>query len=411
LPRFALSAAPIDVVAEAALLANPAAGGFVVFEGWVRNHNEGKPVTALAYEAFEALAVSEGMRVLEEAIRRFGLVDAACVHRSGNLAIGDRAVWVGVTARHRGEAFLACRYVIDEIKTRLPIWKRETYADGAVEWVNCQACAAHAHHHAVDEAAYYSRQRRLPELRDKGQQALHDTRILVVGAGGLGSAALPMLAGAGIGHLGICDFDRLEVSNLHRQFLYGQGDIGRPKAALAASRLSATNPFIKIQAIEQRVAPGNVASLIADYDLVLDCTDNFATKFLLNDACVSADKPLVSASVHRFEGQILASEADNQAGCLRCLWPEPPCIACDNKSCEDTGILGAVPATVGAMQAMEAIKIVLGLQSDASSHLLVWDGLSSSITRLKRRRDTACIACGAGPATIAKAAVLETTLA
>lgn len=131
-----------------AALADAAAGGYASFEGWVRNHNEGMAVTRLEYEAFEALANKEGERIVAEAIERFGVIDAACVHRVGSLGIGEMAVWVGVSSRHRAEAFAACRYIIDEVKHRVPIWKKEHYADGNSGWVNCEACAAHAHSHA-----------------------------------------------------------------------------------------------------------------------------------------------------------------------------------------------------------------------------------------------------------------------
>lgn len=144
---FNFSASPLDVAVLQAQLNDPAAGGYVAFEGWVRNHNEGQQVTRLEYEAFEALAMKEGERVLQEAMQRFGVLRVACVHRIGSLAIGDIAVWVGVSSVHRGEAFDACRYIIDEIKHRLPIWKKEHYLSGDSGWVNCERCAAAAHEH------------------------------------------------------------------------------------------------------------------------------------------------------------------------------------------------------------------------------------------------------------------------
>jgi molybdopterin synthase catalytic subunit len=145
---FQLSSRPLDTAALRLGALEPSAGGFVAFEGWVRNHHEGRAVLRLAYEAFPALAEKEGARVLAEAVKQFGVVRALCVHRTGELAIGDVAVWVGVSAHHRDEAFRACRYVIDEIKQRVPIWKKEHYADGTSSWVNCAACAAdHGHHH------------------------------------------------------------------------------------------------------------------------------------------------------------------------------------------------------------------------------------------------------------------------
>jgi molybdopterin synthase catalytic subunit len=153
---FSFSQAPLTPDAYRAELADPGAGGYAAFEGWVRNHNEGLAVTRLEYEAFEALANKEGERIVAEAIARFGVLQAACVHRVGSLAIGDLAVWVGVSSRHRAEAFAACRYIIDEVKHRVPIWKKEHYVNGDSGWVNCERCAhphEHAHAHEHDHAA------------------------------------------------------------------------------------------------------------------------------------------------------------------------------------------------------------------------------------------------------------------
>jgi molybdopterin synthase catalytic subunit len=144
---FDFSTTPIDVSALRTTLEDPAAGGYTAFEGWVRNHNEGHAVTRLEYEAFEALAHKEGERIVNEAIQRFGVIRAACVHRVGSLVIGELAVWVGVSSRHRAEAFAACRYIIDEVKHRVPIWKKEHYVNGDSGWVNCERCADHAHVH------------------------------------------------------------------------------------------------------------------------------------------------------------------------------------------------------------------------------------------------------------------------
>jgi molybdopterin synthase catalytic subunit len=150
---FAFTRAPIDGARLRAALADPACGGFAVFEGWVRNENEGAPVRHLEYEAFEALAVREGERILGEACERFGVTRAACAHRLGDLAIGEVAVWVGVSAAHRDEAFRACRYIIDEVKRRVPIWKKEHYANGDSGWVNCERCAAAGHEHAHESSS------------------------------------------------------------------------------------------------------------------------------------------------------------------------------------------------------------------------------------------------------------------
>src|SRR5262249_27935129 len=193
-------------------------GGYGSFEGWVRNHNDGFAVRRLEYEAFEPLAIKEGERIIAEAMTRFGVEHAACVHRIGDLAIGDMAVWVGVSARHRAEAFAACRYIIDEVKHRVPIWKKEHYGNGDSGWVNCERCAAvdhevhehgsHAHRSPQPRLADprlgapvpdYPRQIALKEVGTAGQAKLRASRILVIGCGGLGVPVIGYLAGAGIG--------------------------------------------------------------------------------------------------------------------------------------------------------------------------------------------------------------------
>src|SRR5579863_2774769 len=222
---FRFSRTPIDVESLRKELADPACGGYTSFEGLVRNHNEGLSVRHLEYEAFEPLAVKEGERIVAEAIQRFGIEHAACVHRIGDLAIGEMVVWVGAAARHRDEAFVACRYIIDEVKHRVPIWKKEHYENGDSGWVNCERCAAPtadhvAHDHGEHKHGFtaasatalasihgrvgapipdYSRQMALKEVGAAGQAKLRASRVLVVGCGGLGVPVISYLAGAGIG--------------------------------------------------------------------------------------------------------------------------------------------------------------------------------------------------------------------
>src|SRR3569833_839857 len=213
---FRFSRTPIAVTSLRTALADPTCGGYTSFEGLVRNHNEGMSVRHLEYEAFEPLAVKEGERIVAEAIKRFGIERAACVHRIGDLQIGEMAVWVGVSARHRHEAFVACRYIIDEVKHRVPIWKKEHYVYGDSGLVNCERCAApnehaahgghehgvhnygrHADAHATGPAPDYSRQIALKEVGVRGQAKLRDSRVLVIGAGGLGVSVFNNFAGAG----------------------------------------------------------------------------------------------------------------------------------------------------------------------------------------------------------------------
>jgi sulfur-carrier protein adenylyltransferase/sulfurtransferase len=395
-------------------LADPACGGYASFEGWVRDHNDGRRVRRLEYEAFEALAIKEGERIVAEAIERYGVRRAACVHRVGDLGLGELSVWVGVSAAHRDEAFAACRYIIDEVKHRLPIWKKEHYEDGDSGWVNCERCAeepdheagrpaiVHAHGHAPGEgqvhdpapahdafAHDYSRQTALPEVGASGQARLAGASVLVVGAGGLGVPVLQYLAAAGVGRIGIVDDDDVESSNLHRQPLYEVADIGRQKAVVAAERLRRMNHDLRCEAIAGRVDPGNVDALVAGHDLVVECTDNLRTKFLVNDAVVGSGKPAVFASVYQYEGQLQAWLPEPDWPCLRCLWPEAPRDGMVG-NCAEAGVLGPVPGTLGAMQAMLALRILLGIEPAPLRGLVVVNLLDNTTQNITAARDPAC---------------------
>ena len=395
---FALGNTPLNAAELTRKMARPDAGACVTFEGWVRNRNEGRPVNRLEYEAYEAVAVTEGDAILNEARTRFELLDVRCVHRVGSLAIGDLAVWVGVSAAHRDDAYRASRYVIDEIKARVPIWKKEHYADGDSGWVNSESSQPEQTRTRpqFSEADFYARQTRLPEVGPEGQAKLRASRVLVVGSGGLGSPALSYLAAAGVGTLGICESDVLEASNLHRQTLYNHANIGEHKAELAARRLHEQNPFIQVHIHSDGLTPDNVLDIFASYDLVLDCTDNFAAKFLINDAAVLTGKPVVFASIYQYEGQLMFLRPDSGGPCLRCLWPEIPEPGCVG-SCAEVGVLGAVPGIFGTMQAMEAIKFILGLPDVLGSEMVIFNCLAYSSHRVKLPKSPACPACGASP--------------
>jgi sulfur-carrier protein adenylyltransferase/sulfurtransferase len=407
--NFRFSSAPLDTAQFAAALADPSCGGYACFEGWVRDHNEGRVVSRLEYEAFEALAVTEGERIIADAIERFGVERAACVHRLGALGIGELAVWVGVSARHRDEAFRACRYIIDEVKHRVPIWKKEHYAGGDSGWVNCERCAeptqqdAHAGHRhgglhaaAAPEAAPtttivpdYSRQIALAAVGLRGQARLRASSVLVVGAGGLGVPVLMYLGGAGIGRLGIVDGDRLEPSNLHRQTLYALADCGQPKAELAAARVRALNPDVRTTAYTRRLDASNGEALLGGYDLIIDCTDNFATKFLLNDIALRLRKPVVFASVYQYEGQLQVLRADRDGACLRCIWPEATRDGLVG-NCAEAGVLGPVPGVFGCLQALEALKVLLDLPGALKDEVLLIDLTTFALARVRTHRHAAC---------------------
>ncbi|MGQ0383433.1 MAG: ThiF family adenylyltransferase [Gammaproteobacteria bacterium] len=382
---FSFTKGAIDTGALSAAIEAPAAGGFCAFEGRVRDHSEGRRVAGLEYEAFEPLALAEGQRIVAEAARRHGALAARCVHRLGALAIGDVAVWVGAAAPHRAEAFAACREIIDEIKHRLPIWKKEFYVGGDSGWVNCQHCREHASASQFD----YSRQTALPGIGPAGQRRLSEATVGVIGAGGLGCAVLSTLAGAGVGTLVVVDHDVVEPANLHRQPLYTPADAGRPKAEAAARRLAAYNPTIRVLPQVREFGTDNAGEIVAGCDLLVDCSDNFATKFRVNDAAVRAGKPAVLASVYQYEGQLQVVRADTGGSCLRCQWPEATRDGLVG-NCRETGVLGPVPAVLGQLQAMEVLKLLLGLTGQLRDQVLLVDLLDCSQRRIAAPRDPRC---------------------
>jgi molybdopterin-synthase adenylyltransferase len=246
-----------------------------------------------------------------------------------------------------------------------------------------------------EEIARYSRNILLPEIGGTGQARLRAARVLVVGAGGLGSPALLYLAAAGVGTIGVIDGDRVELSNLQRQVAHTTDRIGVAKALSAAQAAAALNPEIHIEPYLTRLTAANALDLIGRYDLVLDGSDNFATRFLVADACVLAERTLVSAAVLRFDGQLstFKPHVDADGPCYRCLHPAPPPAGLV-PTCAEAGILGAVTGALGAMQAAEACKEIVGIGEGLSGRLLIWDALLARVRTIRLRRDPACPLCG-----------------
>jgi adenylyltransferase/sulfurtransferase len=245
------------------------------------------------------------------------------------------------------------------------------------------------HRHAPHAHYDYSRQVALADVGAAGQARLAAARVLVVGAGGLGCPVLMYLAGAGVGTLGIVDADTVDASNLHRQPLYAFSDVGRPKAGAAAARVAALNPEIEVCAHAERLTAVNAARLLAGYDVIVDCSDNFATKFLVNDAAVLARKPAVLASVYQYEGQLQVVRADRGGSCLRCLWPEATRDGIVG-NCAESGVLGPVPGLFGSLQAIETLKLLLDLPGQLADEILVLDLGSLTQHRLRAPRCTEC---------------------
>jgi molybdopterin-synthase adenylyltransferase len=228
---------------------------------------------------------------------------------------------------------------------------------------------------------------------DAAEQArLHDATALVIGAGGLGSPVLLYLAAAGIGRLVVSDFDNIDVTNLQRQVLYATDDVGKPKAEAAVARLAALNPETTVEAVNARLAGDALAAAVAAADVVLDCSDNFSTRFALNAACVAAGKPLVSGAAIRYEGQLAVFRADRPGSpCYRCLWEED---AEDLENCRGNGIFGPVTGVIGSMMAVEALKIASGCAPSADGKLMLYDAREGAWRSLRLERDPDCPTCG-----------------
>jgi sulfur-carrier protein adenylyltransferase/sulfurtransferase len=242
------------------------------------------------------------------------------------------------------------------------------------------------------ELERYSRHLLLPNVELAGQERLKAARVLIIGAGGLGSPVALYLAAAGVGTLGLVDFDVVDVTNLQRQLLHGTADVGRPKLDSARDRLHDVNPYVRVETHATRLTSTNALEILRDYDVVVDGTDNFATRYLVNDACVLLGRPNVYGSIFRFEGQAsVFSTADGP--CYRCLFPEPPPPGLV-PSCAEGGVLGVLPGMIGTIQAAEAIKLVLGIGSSLAGRLLLVDALTMEFRTVKLRRDPDCPACG-----------------
>jgi len=250
-----------------------------------------------------------------------------------------------------------------------------------------------------DQIHRYARHLVLPEIGEEGQAKLLASKVLVIGAGGLGSPLLLYLAAAGVGTLGVVDDDAVDLSNLQRQVLHDTSAVGVAKTASAAQRLAEVNPEVKVVRHDARIGPDNALKLVKGYDLVADGSDNFPTRFLLNDACYLAGKPLVSAAIMRFDGQLSTFKAHARAAgapdadpCYRCVFGEQP--GDPKQSCADVGVLGALAGTMGSLQAVEVIKELLGIGETLSGKLLLYDALGATFRKIKTKADPACALCG-----------------
>ncbi|WP_300612882.1 adenylyltransferase/sulfurtransferase MoeZ [Trebonia sp.] len=248
---------------------------------------------------------------------------------------------------------------------------------------------------SVDEVRRYSRHLIIPDVGMTGQKRLKNAKVLVVGAGGLGSPALLYLAAAGVGTLGIVDFDAVDESNLQRQIIHGVSDVGKPKAQSAKESIAEINPYVTVVLHTERLDSSNVMEIFGGYDLIVDGTDNFATRYLVNDACVLLHKPYVWGSIYRFDGQASVFWAD-YGPCYRCLYPEPPPPGMV-PSCAEGGVLGVLCASVGSIQVNEAIKLITGIGDPLAGRLMIYDALEMSYRTVRVNKDPECAVCGKNP--------------
>jgi molybdopterin/thiamine biosynthesis adenylyltransferase/rhodanese-related sulfurtransferase len=247
----------------------------------------------------------------------------------------------------------------------------------------------------VDEVKRYSRHLIIPEVGMIGQKRLKNARVLCVGAGGLGSPAMLYLAAAGVGTIGIIDFDVVDESNLQRQIIHGQSDIGRSKAQSARDSIREINPYVNVVLHEEQLDSDNALQIFEQYDLIVDGTDNFATRYLVNDACVLLGKPYVWGSIYRFDGQASVFWAEH-GPCYRCLYPEPPPPGMV-PSCAEGGVLGVLCASIGSIQVNEAIKVLTGIGDPLVGRLMIYDALEMSYRTVRVRKDPECAVCGKNP--------------
>lgn len=246
-----------------------------------------------------------------------------------------------------------------------------------------------------EEILRYSRHLLIPEVGLEGQQKLKAASVLIVGTGGLGSPVLLYLAAAGVGHIGIVDYDKVDASNLQRQIIHGSGRLGVNKVESARSRILDLNPHIQVDTYNEPFTSSNAMEIAADYDVIVDCSDNFATRYLSNDLCVLLGKPNVYGSIYRFDGQTSVFDA-KRGPCYRCLFPEPP-PAETVPSCSEGGVFGVLPGVIGAIQATETIKLIMGIGSPLIGRLLLYDALNMTFEQVKLKKNPHCKVCGEHP--------------
>jgi adenylyltransferase/sulfurtransferase len=305
--------------------------------------------------------------------------------------VADRACPIAVTCAGGVRSLMAARSLEEMGYTNVA-----SVAGGFNGWKNAGYAFSRPRTLTDDQRERYSRHTIMPEVGEEGQLKLLDGKVLLIGAGGLGSPAAIYLAAAGVGTIGIVDFDVVDTSNLQRQIIHRLEDVDLPKVESASRAIAQLNPDVKVIGHRTQITSENAFDIISQYDIVINGSDNFPTRYLVNDACVLLGKPLVDGSIFRFEGQVTVYDTANGSPCYRCLYPDPPPPG-EVPSCAEGGVLGVLPGIIGSQQALEAIKLLLGVGDSLAGRLLLFDALDGEFRQLKIKKNTECPVCGEHP--------------
>lgn len=368
----------------------PAAGGFVTFIGKVRSSNFRKKVDHLFYEADEELANNMFLQLLNEAINRFSIIKSVCVHRIGRVDVGMDAVVISVCSKHRHQAFMAARFLIDGLKANLPIWKKEIYDDQSFSFGN-NGC--HCDQPNKLQQKFFNPVARALDALKIPINSLGAKKVLLIGAGGLGCPVAINLSSLGIGRIDICDGDVVEDTNLARQFVYRISDVGQNKALLLMQFLQERNPICKVLAIKEFINRAIIEQMIKDYDLVIDASDCRQTKAMLKEKAYAAKKPLISASVHSLDGDVQSFVPSPDKACLGCFVNDQTIL--NGERCQDTGVLTHICFMVASVVSSQALMILCG-KAESSCQMTLVDPRHNGLLSINIGKDPLCGICGFG---------------
>ena len=397
----AITDAPIDLASYIGVTKNNEAGAQVIFCGDVRRINEGKEVLYLEYECHASLAKKSIQEILQTATLKWSLLEAVCIHRTGRLQTNETAVLVITSSQHRAEAYEANRYIMRRVKHEAPIWKREFFADGSVEW--SQGCLHDASHDDLqandvkagdsrplknDHKQRYLKQMILPDVGLSGQQKLQTATVAVIGCGALGNGVATSLVMAGVGKILLIDDDTVEALNLHRQFHFTPQDAGLPKAQVLQKKLAMQNPGVQIESFVQRLSIQNFENLLMGSMVIADCTDNLAARHAIARAAAFFNIPHIFGGIYRHDYSMAFFHG---SPCFDCVYP--PADNLEDFACDREGVLGTTPLFVSAWQANEILQFLISGHTAHFGKMVVGSMKSGDhkILRIQARAD--CSTC------------------